>query len=104
MHQIAVLELHRRQVDRHRLLTVPTGRLLAGQIQRTVAQLVDQPGFFGNGDEVHRHDHATGRVFPAQQRLIAGNAAGLMIDYRLVVQLQLPQVQRCAQVGFTRRR
>ncbi|MNM59370.1 hypothetical protein D3C81_706210 [compost metagenome] len=100
MHQVGILELHRRQVDRHRLLAVPAGRLLAGQVQRPVAQFVDQPGFLGDGDEVHGHDHATGRVLPAQQRLIAGNAAGLLVDHRLVVQLQLAQVQRGAQVGF----
>ena len=45
-----------------------------------LAERHDQPALLGERDELHRRDEAAARVLPADQRLDAGQAAGLEVD------------------------
>ena len=99
-HQRAVFKLQRGQVYRHALLARPGRRFTAGFIQRIGTQAVDQPGLFGNGNKIDRHDDAPFRVQPAHQGLIADDLPVLMVGDRLIIQSQLAAGERLTQIVF----
>ncbi len=76
----------------------PLAGLLAGDAQHQVAQRQDQPGFLGNGNELHRWQHAPGRVLPAHQRLDTGDQVAGQMQLGLVVHQQLLLGNRLAQL------
>ena len=80
----------------------PMGRLHAGGAQHPFAERQDQAGFLGQRDEVGRRDHAALGMIPAHQRLEAGDLAGLQVEDRLVVDLELAVGDGLAQVELER--
>ncbi len=92
-------ELPGTDVDRQ-LAQIRNGfQLLAGGIQDPFAQLQNQAGLFGDGNEIDRRDHAFFRVLPAHQGLGADKFP-LVIVLRLIMQAELLFFQRDAQVFF----
>ena len=96
--QVAAAELQRRQVDRHLDRLRPARGVVARLLQHEGAELTDETGLLGDGDELRRRDHAACRVTPAHQRLAAGDRAGGELDKRLVVDLEITRMKRGAQV------
>lgn len=79
-------------------LVAPDVGLLAGLLDDPVAQRADQSGLLGQRHEDLGADRATGRVFPAQQRLGGGDLAADRVDLGLEVQLQGARSDGAAQV------
>ena len=67
----------------------PAPELLHGGLEHPVAQLGNEAGFLGDGDELVRHDQAAGGMLPADQGLDALDPAGGQLNDRLVEQHQL---------------
>ena len=102
-HQLGVGQLGRRQVDRQLCprqppLLAPGHPLAAGLLQHPQANGHDQPGFFGQGNEVARGHVAQHRVVPPQQGLGPGQAARTGIQAGLVMQAELTVGQGFAQL------
>ncbi len=89
----AALELRHGDVDRHRqagqALLMPGGDLCARRPQDPLADLDDEPGLLGDGDELVGREDAELRMAPAQQRLGAGDLAAGDLHFRLVEQHEL---------------
>ena len=68
--------------------------LLAGLLEHPLPERDDQAGVLGERDEHVRRQHALHGVVPADERLDAGDAAGLERDDRLVEQTELVR-SRC---------
>ena len=82
-HQVAALQLHRRQIDRHPHVRRPA----CGPGERLDdpgANVLDQAGFLRQRDEVVGHDQAAGRVVPAQQGLEGPDLVVDQADDRLI--------------------
>jgi hypothetical protein len=79
-----------------------TGRLgseLAARLfEHPRAERHDEAGLLGQRDEVAGQDQPARRVLPAHQRLEAGDGAGVNVDDRLVVHLELASLQGPVQV------
>jgi hypothetical protein len=58
-------------------------------VQHVVGEGADEPGPFGQGDEVVGRDQAAFGVLPAHQRLHPQHLAGVGVDLGLIVQHQL---------------
>ena len=99
----AVLELPRRYVDRDRHLVGPTGSP-AGRPSRSTQSPKGtiRPISSARGMKIHRLDEAALGVPPAEQRLEAHQCVAVEVDLRLVVELQLPQRERLAEVDLHR--
>ena len=87
-----VVELLDRQVDRHgqvhrglAVVVPPRGQVGAGALQDPLAELADQTGLLGEGDEQTRAEQTAAGVVPADQGLAADDAPGLEVEHRLVV-------------------
>jgi hypothetical protein len=78
---------------------VPAGHLAAGLAQHEPVELDHQAGLLGQGDELGRRDQPAVRPRPAHQGLGAGDATGVQVDDRLVVDHQLPALDRTLQGG-----
>src|SRR6185437_7942642 len=91
--EIPLAELLRRQVHGHSYRAdaghLPCSRLPARFAQHPFPNRDDQAGLFGHGDEAAGRDETALRVAPANQRLGAVDTAGLHVNLRLVVQLEL---------------
>ena len=85
-----------------REIALPMGQIGRGALQRETAQLHDQSGLFGMGDEIGRRDQALDRMLPAQQRLKARHAAVGQADDGLVKDIELAGRQGMAQFAFQR--
>ena len=103
--EVGVLQLPRRDVDRHRDLTthvlVQHRAVATRLLQDPFAERHDQSGLLGEWDELERRDRPLGRVLPAKQGFIAGDLIRLEIDHRLVVERELPELDRFAQLDHT---
>ena len=78
-----------RDVDRHRERpagVVPAAPLAERRSQHPAGQRPDQPCLLGEGDELHRRDHAVAGVLPADQGLESLEPAGAQVDQRLIVE------------------
>ena len=73
-----------------------------GPLQRKAAQLHDQSGLLGMGDEVARRDQALDGMLPAQQRLKTRHGAVGQPDDGLVENIELVGGQGMAQFAFQR--
>ena len=106
LQQAFVDELARRKVDRHRdrppPFALPDHVLRAGLPEHPAADRNDQAGFFGKRNEFARRQHRSVLMAPAQQRLDAGDRAGVQIDLGLVMQQQLVALQRVPEVRLHR--
>ena len=101
--QIAALEQAVRHVDRNRIGKAEIHRphlgLACGFAQRPFGQRHDQPGFFGQRNEVaRRHQHMA--ALPAHQRLGAHHARRAHIDLGLVMQHQFVALDGLVQGAF----
>ena len=105
-HQVAALELQRRQVHRHTDVRRPAQRGVEGAVQHPFADGLDQAGFLGQRDEGVGHHHAMQRVAPAQQGFEADHLARPVArprvhgHDRLVVEFEFAVVGGAAQVDF----
>ena len=72
-----------------REIALPMGQIGGRPLQREAAQLHDQSGLLGMGDEVGGRDQALHRMLPAQQRLEARHAAVGQPDDGLVEDIEL---------------
>ena len=91
-----VSELDRRQVDAHESVVGQWGArprpgdgLAAGLLQDPSAKGNDRTGRFGDGNELGWREQAAARVAPPNKRLDSGQVAGVDVDDRLVVKLEL---------------
>ncbi len=104
--QIRALQLHRRNVDRDGHYGAsrppPASGIFHDPLQDELADRNDQAGFLGNGDEPIRRHESVRRMLPAQQRLERHHAVRLDVDDRLIVNFQLPRLQRLPQTGLNR--
>ena len=73
-HQIAVQELHRRQVHSDLQRLRPGRGFPARGAQDPLAHLDDQAAFLGERNEHARRDDTAGRMIPAHQRLEADHS------------------------------
>jgi hypothetical protein len=98
-------DLALRDVDAHREPVVSQAQILPGPklpaclVEHPAAQLDDQPGVLGMGDEVHGVNRAPVGMVPAGQHLEAGEAAGSQRDDRLVEDVELVRLNRPFQIG-----
>ncbi len=102
LQQPEVAQLVRRQVDRQAHGGWPACRHPARFAQRDQADAGDQAVVLGQGDEVHRRDHAAGRMPPTQQGLDAGHVAGRQAHDGLELQEQGAGLDGIAQFGLHR--
>ena len=86
-----------REVERESAVAPDRG-LRARGAQHPPADVDDHPGLLEQGDEEVGIDDAANRVLPAQQRLDAGDRAGLERADRLVDEEELVAIERGAQV------
>jgi hypothetical protein len=89
-------------VDRDRELVAgvaPLAALAQGLVEHVVGQGGDEPGPFGQGDELIRRDQTMFGVLPAHQRLHPEDLPGVGADLGLVVQQQLLLLQGPAQLA-----
>src|SRR5262249_18032701 len=100
--QVAVTELHRRQVDGDLERVRPRCRLAAGLAQRPFADLEDATAPLRQRDEDAGRHQAARRVAPAQQRLEAGDLAADRRRLWLIVQRELVVLQRREQLVLQR--
>ena len=101
--EMAVAQLHRREVDRDVHLPaalLPQAGLPAGLAQDPVAQRPDQARGLGQGDELAGHDQSALGMVPAHERFHPGEAPGRELELRLVVQHELPFRQRLAELAL----
>jgi hypothetical protein len=103
--QVGVAELANGDVDADvhagRIVGVlPGGGLLGGLPKNPAADGDDESARFGERDEVQRWYQATVGMLPAQERLVALDAAGAQVDDRLVVQQELFRVEGVFEVGL----
>ena len=77
-----------------------TPHLAARLSQHPVADRHEQPGVFGDSEEVFGHQQTSGGVPPAQERFDAVDRAGAHLDDRLVVEAELVAFDRAVQLGF----
>src|SRR5207245_4416471 len=96
--QIALAELHRREIDRYADVRRPARGGRAGALQHVLAERNDQTGLLGQRNELVGRDEPLLRMAPASQRLGAGWLARLDVDDRLVVHLQLVAREGLAQI------
>ena len=87
-----------RQVRDLQAAVEPEAVLRAGGFHHPVADLEDQAGLFGDGDEFAGGHHGAIAALPAQQRLDPREGAVIHPILRLVVQLQLMVAQGIAQL------
>ena len=99
--QIAVAELHGRQIDREAHLG-PAGGLGAGHAQHLFAEEEDQSGFLRDGDELLGWHPAPLGMMPARERLDADRLLAAGIDLKLIVDLELTAHERRSQVALER--
>ena len=95
--QVAVAELHRRQIDRDLQRLGPGCRLAARLAHDPLAHRDDQPALLGERDEGAGRDHAALRMLPSNQRLEPDDLAG-DARLRLVVHRQLAAFDRGAKL------
>ena len=104
LHQVFLIELAHREVDRHPDRTQP--RLLpgpglgAGGAQHPFADGDDKAVLLGERDELHRAEQPAFGMAPAHQRLDADDLAACQVDLRLVVQYQFVALDGAAQRAF----
>jgi hypothetical protein len=100
--QVGLLQLARRQVDRHRRHRqagrFPGAQLAADLADHPFADRQDQAGIFEDGDEFQRRHQAALRMLPAQQGFEAADAAARQVQLGLVVQQEFAALQRLAQL------
>ncbi|EKD88873.1 MAG: hypothetical protein ACD_34C00290G0001 [uncultured bacterium] len=60
--------------------------------------LVDDPGFFGDGNELSRSNVSMHRMLPTQQGFCLDNSSGFQIHNRLIKYFKLPGGQRQTQI------
>ncbi len=102
--EIAILQLPRRHVDRHRtgmqshVHDLP--EIGAGLFHDPAAHVHDQPGVFCELDEFSRRYEALLGMFPSHQRLSTPDLAVCQVELRLVINLQLLIIECRAQVAL----
>ena len=95
---VRLLELQRREIDRHAHPFGPGGRVAASLPQNPGADLDDETRFFGDRNEDARRHHSPLGVAPADQRLqrddraIAGVDDGLIVDDKLLSRERLSEL------------
>src|SRR5690606_32617082 len=104
-HEVAADQLTAGKIDRdgqRRVadLFLPCSQVLGCLLHGEEAELHDQPAILGHGNEVGWWNHATPRMFPAQQRLEAGDAVVLETHNRLIGERELPPLYGAAQIRF----
>src|SRR5690606_35981127 len=104
-HEVAADQLTAGKIDRdgqRRVadLFLPCSQVLSCLLHGEEAELHDQPAILGHGNEVGGWNHATPRMFPAQQRLEAGDAVVLETHNRLIGERELPPLYGAAQIRF----
>ncbi len=101
-----VVELAHRQVHAHlhgrQAGLLPRDVLLARGAQHPSTDRHDQARLFGERDELHRRHAAELRALPTQQRLDAGDRAGLEIHLGLISERELLELERPAQIRLER--
>ncbi len=95
--QADLLELAGRQVDGDLDVARPARCRAAGLPEHPFAEVADQAGLLGHGDEFGRTEQAALWMTPAHQRLEARDAVVGQRQHRLVVQFELLGGQRLAQ-------
>ena len=83
-------------------LLMPGRDLCTRRAQDPLADLDDEPGLLGDGDELVGRQDAELRMPPAQQRFRAGDPAGGDLDLGLVEQHELALVDGLAHLPFQR--
>ena len=68
-------------------------------VQHQVGELLDQSGVFGDAHELCCRDHTTDRMRPAHQRLCADHDAGVQVELRLEMEMQLLVLDCCTQIA-----
>ena len=88
--------------SRGRDAALPERELARGALQHEQAEIDDQAGLLGDGDEFRRRHAAELRMVPARQRLEARDRAVFQPHDRLVQDGDLLALERAAQFGFER--
>src|SRR6266540_6026451 len=103
--QVSLLELARGKVDGDRdgiTALSPGAGLRAGGPEHPLADGDDQAGDLGDRDEVTGRHQTQFRMLPAKQRLGPADLAGRELDQGLVVNDELPVLERLAQPALER--
>ena len=102
-HAASLTQFTRAEIDRqHQLrpLRLPARQRRTGLLQHPLANVLDQPGFLGQGNELIRTDLTTLWVHPAQQHLGTRHAVVSQHQLRLEHQLQLLARDGLAQLAL----
>ena len=70
-----------------------------GLFQYPIGELADHAGLLGEGDERVRNEQAASRVPPTHERLDATDSLGGGVDLRLIVETELPVVDRVRELA-----
>jgi len=98
-----MVQLARADIDRHALFDAhfaPAGDRIGDILDHPFADLDDQAGLLGAGDEGARQAQTTLGMLPAQQRFRCDDPAIRGADLRLIDQRKLIALDRAAQVAF----
>src|SRR6185436_3379158 len=87
-------------VDRRQAPREPMLILAACLEEHPFAYCIDHADFLGERDEAGRFHKPQSRALPPDQRLDADDAISLQIHLRLVVQDELPSLERRAQLAL----
>ena len=94
-------EVHRdEELPRDRLVVLPLLHLTTGLVEDPLAQGDDQPGPFGNRDELERRDHAAGGVLPPHEGLESRDPARRQGHDRFIGDRELLASHRFPEVRF----
>ena len=82
---------------------IPFNNLRANLAQNPFADLADQAGFLGNGNELHRRNKSASGPVPAQQCFHPGQTPGRKMNFGLIIDFELFTFYGIAQIVFHRK-
>lgn len=98
LHEILVVDLHRRNVDGDGQRLRPGRGLLAGLAQNPLADAENGAGFLRDRNEHGRRNRTAGLVIPAQQGFEADHGPSLNVFLWLIDQIELAAGHRLPQI------
>src|SRR5512143_1962063 len=104
--EVLLSELFARNIDAHgerrshRIPHLKQFQLPTGFVKYPFSDMIDEPGLFSQGDELHWVDEAALWMIPADERFESDQPLRIEVDDRLIVENELLVVGRSPQIGL----